>query len=377
MLSEHDAIFRLLSDYFSEATLGLTEKILTPEEVAEIDAVISDVKARFSGMKYILGLALDFTFLAEQISNYDARFAKTQKDLTYDEIFEIFSLVEKRGKRAANTLTFRMADGTQFGIRKIEEQIVDFFHSLRRSAYPSAYVYNTGQWRKFEELLLSAFKLGSAARFFLAKRLIQFGLSELTENSFWIREVKRVRVFSEVIEDGGYERTFSGQNGGLILQAIFFGFFKADRPHLDFVVDKVRTGSSRQHRFGDIDGYYGADLELTSEVKDLEITTSNLERQCGGFLKSCESYGISGIIACEEVTADARDEILAAGCSVLSLRELRSIVSYWDWPKQDAAFCSCLHYLSHVEQDADATLRMLHFVRSIDKTHSMLAYLKS
>lgn len=41
---------------------------------------------------------------------------------------------------------------------------------------------------------------------------------------------------------------------------------KADRPHLYLIVDKTRTGSAKQARIGDIDGYVGLDLEVTVEV---------------------------------------------------------------------------------------------------------------
>lgn len=375
MTNESKATTTFLAEYFSQPVLAQDEASLTKKEKEIVDRVLKYVEQRFSTMKYILGLALDFTLLAQKLSAYNQSFKITQDSIKLDEIFSKFQLVKRVGSRAANTLSLTTETGERFGIRKIEEQVVDFFHGLHRSAYPSAYVYNTGQWRKFEDLLVLCFSIGENARSILAKKLIQMGLTNLTKNSFWTRGEKRPRVFERVIEQGGFQRTFSGQNGGLILQAAVYGFFKSDRPHLDFVVDKVRTGSSRQHRFGDIDAYYGADLELTSEVKDLEITTGNLDRQCGAFIKSCQTYGVQGIVACDDVTEDARQEILSAACSVLTLREIEAIVSLWDWPKQDSAFCSSLHYVSHVEQDADATLRLLRYVESVDPMHSMLAFL--
>lgn len=371
MNNDKEAAESFLSRYFRDEVRQLDKKLLTQDERDIIRQVLGYVRQRFAGMKYILGTALDFTLLAQRVAQYDARFHKTQNGLELVDIFNSFSIVEIVGSRTANTLTFKMPDGQKYGIRKIEEEVVDFFHGVKRSAYPSAYVYNTGQWRKFEDLLLLCFKLGEFARYTLSKALLEYGLAELTANTFWTRNKKRPRLFSQIIQPDGYERSFSGQNGGLILQAIYYGFFKSDRPHLDFIVDKVRTGSSRQHRFGDIDTYAGVDLELSAEVKDLAITTDNLDRQCGSFLRSCEEYGIKGIICCEDITYDAHQMISSSGCAVLSLPMVRDLVELWDWPKQDSAYCSCLHYISHVEQDADATRRILQFTAALDPNHSM------
>jgi len=44
-----------------------------------------------------------------------------------------------------------------------------------------------------------------------------------------------------------------------------FGFLRADNPHLQIEIDKVRTGSKRLQRVGDIDGWEGARLAISAE----------------------------------------------------------------------------------------------------------------
>lgn len=186
-------------------------------------------------------------------------------DNALDGIFSRYQVSAGVGERKANTPTLSYK-GKREGIRRIEESIVELFHSLNRSGYPSAYVYNTGQWQKYQDLLLACFQLSESARLLLCERLIAFGLVNLPKNSFYARETVRIRLFEEVVKD--YERGVQGENGGLVFQAIAYGYIAADRPHLSIIADKVRTGSARQKRFGDIDCYCGLDLGTSIEVKD-------------------------------------------------------------------------------------------------------------
>jgi hypothetical protein len=214
-------------------------------------------------MRYPLGLALDFTLLAQQLALHDPSGKAFRNNLTKGKLFERYQLVTERAGRGANTLTLKYQDGRiaqQVGIRKLEESVVDLFIRLNRPGYPSAYVYNTGQWQKFQDsLLVPCFRLSESARFKLCRALIEYGLENLTANPFLGREAPRVRMFEEIIKL--YPRSQRGENAGAVFQGIAVGYMKADRPHLLLVVDKTRTGSARQNRIGDIDGYFGLDLE--------------------------------------------------------------------------------------------------------------------
>jgi hypothetical protein len=253
---------------------------------------------------------------------------------------------------------------------------VQLFHRLNRSGYPSAYVYSTGQWHKYRDLLVLCFQLSENGRLSACNALISFGLDSISENPFFGRSEPRIRLFEDIVDN--YSRVDSNENGGLVFQAIAYGYIAADRPHLSIIADKVRTGSSRQKRFGDVDCYMGLDLELSVEVKDLEIGSENVERELGGFATEVKSNRIRGLAFVKSI-ADGVKTKLFDDYGILSMTELDllRIVESWDWPKQDLAVQGILHYLSHIEQNPEASVRLLRFIAERDEGHDSLCYLET
>ncbi len=182
--SEIEAIQELLSPHFGT---GFEPDELTNSEQTIIEQVLKYVGSRFTRMKYILGLALDFAIVAQRLSNVDDSAKRSRENLTIEQLFQRYQVVTERGEQQANTLTLKFGLSTQVGIRRIKESIVHFFHSLNRSKYPSAYVYNTGQWQKFQDLLILCFRLSESGRFQLCQQLIDFGLEQLPKNIFITR----------------------------------------------------------------------------------------------------------------------------------------------------------------------------------------------
>lgn len=353
---------------------AFTEDVVEEASKAEIEIIaeiLSTVKSQFKKKKYILGQALDFTMLAQKLSNHDVEQKLFTPKLSLDEIFKRYGLVESRGGTTANTLTLRI-NNQEEGIRKIEEDVANLFHNMDRSDYPSAYVYNTGQWKKYQELLLLCFRLSEGAKYRVCKELIAFGMNTMPKNSFYIRDVPRIRLFESLINE--YPRGVKGENGGLVFQAMAYGFLTADRPHLSIVADKVRTGSSRQKRFGDIDCYSGMDLELSVEVKDFEVTKKNFSKELGEFCRNCEGNNIVGIAFIQSATDEAEKLIRDSGVQIITQDVVTTLVAYWDWKKQDTAVQGTLHYISHIEQDPNAVRRLLTFIDKIDNTHDSLVY---
>ena len=362
----------IVTEFLNECFLNVPDGDFAPGEAKVVEKVMGYVTQRFSRMKYILGLGIDFVVLAQRLSEWDDSAKAFRQDLDDESLFEHYSLITSRGGRKANTLSFEF-NGNQAGIRKTEERVVQLFHALNRTGYPSAYVYNTGQWTKYRELLVLCFQLSEIGRLRACKSLVKFGIDNIAENAFFGRETPRARLLEMVID--AYTRTGADENGGLVFQALAYGYVSADRPFLSLIADKVRTGSARQKRFGDIDCYCGLDLELSVEVKDLKITSGNVERELGGFINEVRSAGILGLAFVGEVDEDIRTRLSGDGISCLTEGELRRVVASWDWPKQNAAIQGMLHYLSHIEQDAEATLRLLRFIKSHDDAHDSLNYL--
>ena len=365
------AVEAFLHRYFPHVTSLEECPTQTPEEEALMQKGMAYVESRFSRAKYTLGLALDFTLLAQKLSALDPTAKAARPGLTIEEFRQRYARIVARGGRTANTLTVTYA-GEQIGIRGIEEEVAVLFHGLDRSDYPSAYVYNTGQWHKFEDLLLDCARLGESARLEFCKRLIGFGLLTMPRNRFVTRATVRPRLFERIIED--YPRRGPDENAGLTFQAIAYGHTVASHPLLSIAADKVRTGSSRQRRFGDIDCYYGLDLELAVEVKDLILTPENLPHQLGEFQRNTAGNNIRGIAFVQGTEQAARETLASNNVLVITQAEALIQVAGWGWLQQDSAVQAALHYLAHIEQNPRAVYRLLEFIATVDPQHDCLAH---
>lgn len=355
-------------------------KSYTPKDPSDsenkiINRIKKYVDSNISGVsrprKYVLGLAFDFTLLAQRISSTDTDAKKFRPTLTEAELFDRYKLVTKRGSATANTLSLVYNDSTE-GIRKLEEHVVAFFHRLNRTGYPSAYVYNTGQWHKYKDLLVMCFQLSENGRFALCLELINYGFSIIPQHKYFGRKTPRTFLFERVLKD--YKRSSKNENGGLVFQSIAHGFIASDRPHLSIIADKVRTGSARQKRFGDIDCYSGLDLELSVEVKDLHIGSKNFTHELGSFMNEVKAAGIKGMAIVQCIEDTERQLLEENDISVIDLNDIQWIVHTWDWPKQNQALQTMLHHIAHIEQNTEATQRLMSFIKSIDPNHDSLTY---
>jgi hypothetical protein len=367
--TEKEIMREFLEPHFG---LGFAPETVSAQEDQLISQVMQFVDERFSDARYVLGLALDFTLLAQQLSRHDADARVARPELTKEAILARYPPITVRGRRAANTLTLQYGP-QKIGIRRIEESVVDLFMDLARPGYPSAYVYNTGQWHKFQDtLLVPCFRLSESGRFNLCNALIEYGLAKLTQSTFLGRETPRVRLFEEIIRH--YPRTHPGENAGAVFQGIACGFMTADRPHLNLIVDKVRTGSARQNRIGDIDGYFGLDLEVSVEVKDHPLTAANVGREIGEFLSKASANRVMGIAFVQSADEQAVARMAGHGVVCLTQEALLATVALWDWRKQDAAVHGMMHFLAHVEQNPDAVNRLLEFIAGQDEVHDSLGF---
>jgi hypothetical protein len=117
---EEGLVTGFLSPYFPENIASQT--IDDEAENAVIDSVLAYIDERFTKMKYILGLAMDFTLLAQRLANVDAEAKAFRPDLTSEQLLSRYNRITERGDTLANTLTLRYGD-SEFGIRQIEEAV--------------------------------------------------------------------------------------------------------------------------------------------------------------------------------------------------------------------------------------------------------------
>lgn len=267
--------------------------------------------------------------------------------------------------------------GNTASVRGLYEAVHRLLHDgLGRTDTPYGPQQATNAWENNTQLLAHAFNFTTAGRVAAFDAALAFALECFPKNRFF-KPAPRVRLFDHLIND--YNRQApanSAERAGTALQAIAFGFAAADRRHLDLAPGKVGRGSKKEKRIGDIDGYRGLVPELAIEVKDLTITPANLdgERQLGHFITAVDQTGIFGIA----VVADADDEdtvrqiLRDKGIQLMTMADMRRIVSSWDWAKQDVAAQAALHYLAHIEQKESATRRLINFLRQHDPDHESL-----
>ena len=370
---EQAAIDRFLGLGFDN---GFTPAQVSVSENDIISRAFKYIEDRYSSLTYVLGLGLDFIMVAQKISKHDPEARKFRSDLDLKALFTRYPRTTSNGSKNVNTLTLTFQHKGKVkkeGIRVIEEKVCDLFMAADRTGYPSAYVYNTGMWQHYQELLVDSFKLSESGRYLLCQRLIDFGLKMLPENSYYGRETPRVRLFEEIINS--YTRTgTANENAGMVMQGIAYGYMKADRPHLSLIVDKSRTGSARQRRFGDIDCYYGLDLEVSVEVKDENITATRVESELGQFARDVHRHKVQGLALVLSIDTEAREWLASYGVIAQDLKMTLVNVKAWDWRKQDDAVQGLLHFISHVEQNPHAVSRILKFIENIDSFHSSLFY---
>lgn len=272
-------------------------------------------------------------------------------------------------RKDANTFTVYYK-GKEFGIRDIHEDHVEplFDSGLGRTNFPSSAPYTTGHWDTFDEELARTFRLSRAGRYKVINRLIDFGLERLTRRDFDARAEPLPQPFTEILQN--YPRKDSNEEAGSAYQAMAYGFVKAEWQHLSLRTSNLRTGSSRQNRLGDIDGYIGPDLMVSLEAKDKPVTDSVVERELNGLRELAQNTGAIAIVMCSSIKGSARSTLVDEGVLVLADSDIENQLKLWDYHKQDNAVQGMIHYFKNVEENPDATTRILGFVNEVDPGNS-------
>ncbi|GAA0218587.1 hypothetical protein [Halobaculum roseum] len=372
---EDEAIARFLATYFPEGYDPKTggdeagPRQLTEGEENLVGSLLDEVRDEFSSSKGSLGLALAFMMIAEQISQSDERLAELEPSMNTDTILDRYDQAAVK-----STLTLKH-DGEKYGIRSVHEYVTDLFREeLLRSNFPSASPHYTGEWERYEAMLEPAFGLSRRGRYEAAQRIFDFALEELEAKDFAARQPPFPAPFVEVLDD--FPRSHPEEEGGLAFQALAYGYMKAEWPHLSIRVDKVHTGSSRQHRYGDIDGYVGPDLMVSLEVKDLDIDSSNVESELGTVIEQASETTAVTIALVRDIENDARETLEESDVEVITEEGLMNQLRLWDYHKQNEALQGMIHYIANVEQDPDAVQRLLRFVHEFDPENPAMAHLK-
>jgi len=229
-----------LSDYTG------SDRHISDSERGVIDTLVSEAETQFGSSKGTLGLAIDFVILAEELAKHDDSIAGFDPDITVDDILDRYD------NTAKSSLTLKRDNADQ-GIRPLHNELIELFREdLNRTNFPSSPGHHTGEWERYDDMLELAFRLSRDGRYVAAQELFDLGLERLESSEYERRDPPFEEPFLKVVRD--YDRKAPNEQGGSAYQALCYGYVKAEWSHLSLRASKVRTGSSRQQRYGDIDG---------------------------------------------------------------------------------------------------------------------------
>jgi hypothetical protein len=319
--------------------------------------VFAEMASGFARRKFSAGLLVSFIdfLVALDVPNQE-----------FDS-FEAFLLRFPRQLRTgagatANTLIVRRPDGRTLSLRPFYNSIERFYRSdQKRFDYPSAAPHATQAWVDYLRWLdsLVTFNLDELSE--LRSRVNQFVLETLKSQAFDPASIEvEPPLFRLLIT--GFDMTSQGSEPtGAPFQGIVFGFLRADNPHLQIEIDKVRTGSRRLQRVGDVDGWEGGRLAISAEVKQYKLSIDDT-RDLEGFGNATGRQGALGVVAALGFGHGAREAIEALGLIPLEKGDMARIVELWDPVKQRTAVSSLIYYAKHVEKNSSLTDRIQSFI---------------
>lgn len=324
-----------------------------------IDNLLNELKDAFNTRKFAAGVLIAMIdFLTElDIPSLNVR--------SFQDLLEVFprQRTTAHGKRA-NTLIVRRGEST-LSLRPFYNNAERLFRAEhKRYDYPSCAPHATQSWQDYTNWLDSLCKMDQKELQILKGKVIDFVLNELPDQGYQQGSIETIPpLFQIILEDFDFTAP-RGEPSGAAFQGAAFGFIRADNPHLQVEIDKVRTGSRRLQRVGDIDAWDGERLAVTAEVKSLEVTAGAVQGLVG-FANEVLKRGAIGLLIALSFTQDAKKSIEERGLRSLDLDNLIGIVELWDPSKQKIAIESMIYYATHVEKNSALKNRLKEFLKGI------------
>jgi hypothetical protein len=330
---------------------------MTPEEILE------EVKANFGSgarRRFLPGLLIAFIKFIKTLEANGGRFGSL---VDFHKAFPI-KTVTSAGK-AANTLIVVTKSGT-LSIRPFYNEIESWFRNeQQRFDYPSAAPHATQSWTGYTHWLESLLPLSDAELAELDAQARAFVLSVLpsqgVDPSTIHREPPLFHLFLERFDLAAHP----GETTGAAYQGTVFAYIRADAPHLQVEVGKVRTGSKREKRVGDVDARDGNMLVLSAEVKQYTVTLDALP-EFAEFANLISQHKALGLVVALDFAPGVREGMVKLGLSPVSRNDLIERVRLWDPLKQKIAMNALLYYVDFREQSSALTSRVKAFVQQIE-----------
>lgn len=319
-----------------------------------LDEVFQEFEASFLRRKYTAGLLVSFIDFVVALDVPGTGIT------SFAELVARFPQVTTTSRGdSANTLIVQKPGGGTLSLRGFYDAIETYYRAdQKRFDYPSAAPFATGRWADFVPWLEALLTASAEELASLRDRINRFVLDALTSQAFDPNSVEvEPPLFRLLLESFDLAAVTRREPTGASFQGIVFGFLRADNPHLQIEIDKVRTGSRRLQRIGDVDGWEGGRLAISAEVKQYRITADGVD-QLAAFGNATGVRGALGVVAALSFDDDARRAITDMGLIPLDRATMLQIVELWDPIKQRTAVTSFVYYASHVEKNSSLTERL-------------------
>lgn len=321
------------------------------------DQVYQQFKDGFPRRKFSAGLLISFIDLFRELD---------VPSLGASDLGDVLAAYPRQEFRAegkhANTLILQRPDGSTLSLRPFYNAAERFFRAEhKRFDYPSCAPHATQAWQDYRAWLdaLSTFSVAELDG--LRERVVAFVLATLVSQAFDPSSIEIEPPLFKLLLEGFDMTAKKGEPTGAAFQGTVFGFLRADNPHLQIEIDKVRTGSKRLQRVGDVDGWEGARLAISAEVKQFVFPVEDVP-DIEGFANETGKRGTIGMFVALGFAEGAREAIEALGLKALDVDDLLNIVELWDPIKQRTAITSLVYYARHVEKNSGLAKRLDDFL---------------
>lgn len=324
------------------------------------DELYAEFASTFARRKFIAGLLVAFIDFLSELGVPDIELS------SFDEFLTRFERQERTsaGQRA-NTLIVKRDGGQTLSIRPFYNAAERYFRAeQKRFGYPSCAPHATQAWTDYTRWLDALVTFSDSELVALRERVCQFVLDKLESHEFDPTSVRTEPPLFRLLLEGFDLTKHSGERTGAAFQGVVFGFLRADNPHLQIEIEKVRTGSKRLQRVGDVDGWEGARLAISAEVKQYIIPLDDVA-DLEAFANETGRRGALGVVAALSFASGVREQLDSLGVLSLDMDDLLRTVALWDPLKQRTAVSSLIYYATHVEKSSALTKRIEVFVEKV------------
>ena len=337
--------------------------------VMNVNKLFQDFENGFPKRKFSAGLLIAFIDFLQDLVIPGNKF----KDLA--DVLAKYPRQETTaaGYHANTLIVARVGDAGTLSLRPFYNEAERFFRAeKKRFDYPSCAPHATQAWADYRHWLDALVTFTPKELDQLRTKVVDYVLRKLKSHEFDPASIRTDPPLFRLMLESFSITAQKGEPTGAAYQAIVFGFIRADNPHLQVEIDKVRTGSKRLQRVGDIDCWEGSRLAISAEVKQFTLKADAVP-DLEGFANATGKRGALGMVVALAFDEGVRDEIEVLGLKALDRNDLLKIVELWDPLKQRTAVKSLVYCVQHVEKNSSLTDRVNVFLEQAEKAAARAA----